>query len=392
MTVYTPEIIKKIIWEKSVIWFTGIFIPRCVFDEVGKFPSHEKLSEDFYWMVKATIHDIDFEGVPFTLHHKRVSTNSKSARSHKEIMDNVKVIWDELKVYKENFKRKIPKQIFFFWGNEKMSWMRFMTLKSFRMMNPDWKMILYVSPSAVTNKQWKDEIHQDFFIYNGINYSEQIDELNIEIRKWDISDNTIIPNKNIENISPSHKSNFFKWCTLYEEGGIYSDLDIIYFKPIDDFYNHLINNNFDTAICETSYLSIGFLASAKHNTFYKDIFIGGFNSYTPNIYESAGIKNIYKLYNATIFKDNIIDMAKKKYPELNIYNIPFDIVYPLGCDKIEYAFSNDIKIIDLPSDTIGYHWYAGHPIAQKYNLLLDENNYKEHNILFTNIAKEILNK
>lgn len=386
---YTPNEFRELIWEKSLVWFTGIFIPKSVFDLVGGFPEHIKLSEDFYWTVKATIHDVDFINVPLTLHRKRISTNQTSFRENSNISDNMKLIWNELSNYK---KRLIPKQIFFFWGNEQMSWMRYMTLKSFRLFNPDWKMILYVSKCTILNKPWTDEVLQDFFSFNGVNYYADIKELNIEIREWDLNKINIKRDINITNISPSQMSNFFKWYTLYEIGGIYSDLDIIYFKPIDKFYNELVNSLYDTAICETSYLSIGLLASVKNNKFFLDIFDSCFANFDEKIYQTAGVWNIAKLYGYQSLwtYGTFIDKARKKYPDLSFYNIPFNLVYPLDSNYIEYAFTKDIKISNLPSNTIGYHWYAAHPIAQKFNSLLTKDNYINYDMTFCNIAKEIL--
>ena len=80
----------------------------------------------------------------------------------------------------------------------------------------------------------------------------------------------------------------------------------------------------------------------------------------------------------------------KKYPYLKFYNIPFDLVYPYGSENIPYPFSTDINPLNLSETTIGYHWYAGHPIAQRFNNLLNENNYINYNNLFCNIAKMIL--
>lgn len=291
-------------------------------------------------------------------------------------------------------KVQIPKQIFFFWGNEKMSWMRYMTLKSFRMFNPTWKMILYFSVSDVKNKQWTSIVQQDFFTFNGVDYTEELKTLNIEFRYWDISNNKIIKYKTLKDVAPSHMSNFFKWYTLYSEGGIYSDMDIIYYKSIDPFYNTMIDNGYDTAICDTYYLSIGFLAAAKGNIFYKDIFEACYDNYDPSEYQSAGVKNIEKFLEVehTYYYNfgKTFELAKNKYPLLKFYNIPFELVYPLNHLKIQYAFTNDIKITDLPEITVAYHWYAGHPIAQHYNSLLTEENFREYNFTFVNIVKEIL--
>ena len=257
----------------------------------------------------------------------------------------------EINNYKtKNNKGIIPKQIFFFWDNEKMSWMRYMTLKSFRTVNPDWKIILFWTNSQINEKKWKDSSKQDFFDYYGEDCAEGIKELNIDMRYVNFSE--IFKNKIFENMSAVQKSDFFRWYMLYTEGGFYSDMDIIYFRPLDDLYNNSISNGYDTVICETSHLSIGFLASAKNNDYYKDIFLNCFKNYDPSKYESAGILCIYNLLNS---HSETFELAKKKYENLKIYNLPFNIVYPLHYSKIAYAFSTDIKINDLPKESIGYH-------------------------------------
>jgi hypothetical protein len=40
--------------------------------------------------------------------------------------------------------------------------------------------------------------------------------------------------------------------------------------------------------------------------------------------------------------------------------------------------------------SIGYHWYGGAEVAQKFNNLLTEDNYMNYNITFSEIVKELL--
>jgi hypothetical protein len=264
-----------------------------------------------------------------------------------------------------------------------------MTLYSFRKFNPDWEMILYYTDNLdMDKKTWKSHNVQDFHNYNGDNYIDKIKDLNIKIEKWDLKYNNII-SKDIK-MGPSHKSNFLKWSKLHEIGGIYSDLDILYFKPIDSFYNFLINGNYDTSICQTSHLSIGLLASKEGgNDFFKDIFINGINKFNIGEYQSAGVLNIYNLYKG-VPHNKILDNAKIKYKDLNFYNIPMDLVYYLGSMQVSYAIKNSFGVKDFHPVSIGYHWYAGHPDIQKYNNLLNENTYNDYDITFTKLVKEII--
>jgi hypothetical protein len=79
-----------------------------------------------------------------------------------------------------------------------------------------------------------------------------------------------------------------------------------------------------------------------------------------------------------------------KYPNLKIFNLPFEIVYPFDSSKIEFCFNNNIQLKQLNGNTIGYHWYAGHPTSQDYNNKLNDNNYMNYDNLFCNICKNIL--
>ena len=247
----------------------------------------------------------------------------------------------------------IPKRIFFFWGGGPMSWLRYMTLVSFKKLNPSWTIQLY-RPTHEGNKKktWNDRIQQDFSNYNSSDdYLYKLKELGIEIIPWILS-----PSNHPEDLTwnikvgPSHKSNFFKWEQLSNQGGIYADMDILFIKPIDDFYNKI--KNFNTGISYyKQYLSIGLLASQPNNNFFKSVFNHAFQTYTPLRYQCVGVECVYNFllgyrsYIAStrqtnwnyIFKQNLFQLILNKFPEQKIYNISMDIVYPWKYNEMRYA-------------------------------------------------------
>jgi glycosyltransferase involved in cell wall biosynthesis len=93
----TPEEFAELVWSKSPIGFTGIWIPRWVFDKTGVFPSHLQYSEDFYWMVKACADGIPFRGVPEFLVAKRVHGNRTTAKFGKKLERGMVRIWADVK-------------------------------------------------------------------------------------------------------------------------------------------------------------------------------------------------------------------------------------------------------------------------------------------------------
>ena len=81
----------------------------------------------------------------------------------------------------------IPKTMKFFWGNETLSWMRYMTLYSFRKLNPDWKIELHLCPpSTIKYKTWLDGVQQDFFNFSGRDFTDKLNSLDIELKEWSL--------------------------------------------------------------------------------------------------------------------------------------------------------------------------------------------------------------
>lgn len=279
----------------------------------------------------------------------------------------------------------IPKRVFFFWGNEKLSWMRYLALKSFKVLNPDWDVILYTSKAKIQDKTWKDPNQQDFHTYSGKNYFDEVSNLDVEVLEWE---------PDLPDMGPSHMSNFLKWFKLQAHGGIYADMDILWIKPFDSIYEQMKESN--TVICCTKYLSIGLLGSTIGNTFYHDLYENAKKVFTKDRYQSVGVINIYRMiYGDDIMTDegcvfwdnlaeqNILEDIQKKYPSLSIYNIPMNTIYPFPHDKMVQVFK---KISPLPEETIGIHWYAGSKIGQEYNCKLTPENIHNEISIFAKYA------
>ena len=282
---------------------------------------------------------------------------------------------------------KIPKRMIFYWGNDEMSWMRYMTLYSFRKLNPDWVMELYCCrPNDIKQKTWKGSEHQDYFMFKGKNYTEKIKELDIGIKEWELHHPDNDNPKWQKEVSISQKSNFFKWLELSKDGGMYSDMDILYVKPIDELYDEIKNED-TVLVCDNKItFSIGLLASAPNNKFYYDLFMNGFNTVTLKEYQSAGVINMRDMLGKLPGNNNrLLEKIITNYK--SCYNFGMERVYPWEWNKMNSVFKE--LHTTLPEKTIGIHWYAGTEIAQEYNNLLTEDTFSNYNNTFTHFAKKI---
>ena len=276
----------------------------------------------------------------------------------------------------------IPKRMYFFWSGNAMSWMRYMTLYSFRKMNPDWEMVLCLSQNDICTKKWSIPESQDFLNYKGDNYFDSVSGLDITIEPVKFPDvfKAVIT-------SPVHESDLYRYYKLYNDGGFYSDMDVLYFRPMDNIYDEIVQREANTVLYTCfDHSAIGFLGAEKDNPFYKDLMVSALATKDATSYQAYGADLIYNFCGVC----DIRNVVRNKYNELIVFVIPDYLIYQYNCHMIKHAFSNSLGVKDFDRRSIGYHWYAGAKIAQKFNNLLTKNNYMNYKITFSEITKEVL--
>jgi len=310
---------------------------------------------------------------------------------------------------------KIPKIASFYWGAEHMSFLRYLTLVSFLKYNPDWEINLYV-PVSVSNKiSWRennDNTHKS----DNVDYTQGMcyfSKLPKEIN--------IIPSDFESTIgntaSEAHKSDLLGWNILSNTGGLWCDMDVLFFRGINtinfdypdadmvlcpDSRDFILNNK---DILRKAYLStlqhgkiipsvterfgplenwkefvhqpIGFLFSSPENKFYKDLLHFIYN----NTSEFKNIPASYQGIGAPALRSFIIKNYKiKDYraANTNVYNLDFDIVYKYSYHNLDNIFEKN-NLPDLLNNTnsVGVHWYGGSETATKFNNLINHKNYSK---------------
>ena len=263
-----------------------------------------------------------------------------------------------------------------------------MTLYSLRKYNPKIDITLYLYDSNV-NKEWEDDVKQDFQEYNGKDYLKEVEKLNIKIKDWKY--------QAIENATPSHKSNIFKWEMLSKNNCIYFDMDILFLKDISKLIDLITQNT--TLLCFENYLMIGVLGSNGKNSFFNSVYKNCNKVFNKNRYQTLGVENIYKLlYGGYAFYDNgsvdwnyilkstMVEDIEKLF-NTNVVNIPKTWFYKYDNNNIHKIYYN--SDVDL-TDMIGIHWYGGHVVSQKYNLIFTEEYIEKSDLFICKTIRGIL--
>ena len=268
-----------------------------------------------------------------------------------------------------------------FWGGTPLSFMRYMTLRSFRYHNPDWEINLYQPPIACPPKN--RYIHeQEDTGYAGEDYREQLDTIAVNQLTW---------LNTIPSISAAHASDLFQWELLSKQSGFYSDMDILYTRPIEPLYETI--KEVATVFClQGGGMSIGFHASIAPNPIYKHIYLTALNHQNNKRYQCTGVEAVYKA--AEILHRRAQPTGTKavkkfvyKFPDVPIATIPDQSFYSYDWVTYPKIFS---QCKEVPSDVYGLHWFGGSPIAPDWGRKLTPQNLDKYGNTWCKYAKVCL--
>ena len=315
--------------------------------------------------------DISIKNLDIRLENPKFSFNKKilSLGPRKSIK------WDYI---------QIPRVAFTYWSG-KMSYLHYLSLKSFKYLNPDWKIILY-QPKFPYNGEntWTTLEHSTK--YTGKDYSQQALKLDINIITVDLSE---IGFRN--DVPEVFKSNYVTYYILVNDGGVYFDMDVLFIKPMNelDLKNKIICGNtsdLSTVICyydpkeknHGKYFSVGLLLGTPKSKFYKLLFDELLINFDPTSYMSA-TNHLYP----KVYED--LDGIQRKLPDLKFANMEMDVVYPYNCNEMDILFKKN-DLTKIKDTTIGIHWYNGHPVTK---IFLNEADY-DKKVTINQIIKKYL--
>ncbi len=272
----------------------------------------------------------------------------------------------------------LPKNIYFYWGNKTMSFLRYMSLYSFKKFNPDWNVILIKRKNLKVPKEYDWEERLDSLYFKGEDCSKLIDKLDISIKYLEDE----YPEIAELDLEENHISDIILFKILGEKGGIVSDTDILFYKPI----NYEKIKNVDAGI-------ISFKGYPKKNYIPLSFMIGKPNRFFSEMYERFKSKINLKVWDNSPSLMDSLKQIKNKFKDLKIVRLPSHLVFPFSETKKEpqeyfiSMFRNNVKV---PDNSIGMHWYGANPNSQRFNNKLTKDNYKNSDNTICQIIQEML--
>lgn len=283
------------------------------------------------------------------------------------------------------FLSKIPKTLHLYWGrNKKLSFMRYMTAFSFSKLNPEWKIKVHYPKHPNKKEEWQTN-HQKASNFTGEDYFDRLADIkSVELVEAEFDGAEY-------DASEVVRSDIYRLKLLEEDGGFWSDFDILYVRPMNAMsVNKILNSDVETLIC-------------CHQGGHRTGLLGGTPGKEGFFYELKKLHNLevsknlsgiddYQNSGADLFNSFFVFSPENKKPVLNnestaIENIPIDCVYPILGNRVAEIFGENFRI---QKGTVGVHWYAGNSNASRYENVMDERVINSHSDLpFFSIMKSI---
>lgn len=236
----------------------------------------------------------------------------------------------------------VPKICHIYWGGERMPYMRYLTIKSFLLLNPGWEVWLWMPQESSEIITWESK--ENNYPLDCSNFLPVALSLPVKKKYIDFAD--IEKGKLLAEV---HRADYIRIMVLQEYGGVWSDSDIIYFKPISSLaVNVETNKNMDVyvTICEYGH-STGFLMARPDSFFYRKLRYNIMEDFVASHYQCIG-PGMFNKYFSTI----------SSIP--NSVNISMDAVYRYRFQDIARLMGEQDGLFN--SESIGCHWYGGNTI------------------------------
>ncbi len=256
----------------------------------------------------------------------------------------------------------IPKRMFFYHGFASLSLLRFMTVYSFHRHHPDFEIRVVVPKQLSIEQTWTSGEHE--CRYGGPDHTARLAELPVELVPFDMES---IGLRN--DLPEAYKSDIVRNWLLANDGGYYSDMDVLYVGRMS------IPEDADTLYChDGKFYYIGLIGGCPGNAFYRYLWQRSLEKQDDRNYQCYGTR-LYQHPPARY---------RQVFPALSMYNLPMSAVYPIKWVELGRFFT----ATELPPDCFGIHWFGGSRVGSRLERGLTHTHLRQDNLLYRKVREQ----
>ena len=252
----------------------------------------------------------------------------------------------------------IPKKLHLYWDRSPMSWLQTITIDTFQRHNPDWEIYVYTPIQSYIGdiKYTPDYVGKDFF--DRVENNTNVTLIDIDLNDYGIK----------IDLHDILRSDIFRYHVLYNTGGVWSDFDVIWLKPMSYMSTITNRDDFNLSMCpfydkgkgKPPHYPIGVLVSIAKHPFYKSIVdrCNALQPFSPSKPEHQGYgPNMWIAFMPNVNK------VLLSYPDM--VELEYSVFYPYSIYDMNRLYNKtDLSVIT--GNVMCVHWYNGHKLSKQY--------------------------
>lgn len=254
--------------------------------------------------------------------------------------------------------KNIPKICHFIWTTgSPLSFLQALSVISFKRYNPDWQIMLHLI------KQTPQELGQNTYVpdYNGPDRFDIIEKLGyVQIIPYDLKEHGIGTDK-----YGILASDIMRMRILHEMGGVYSDFDMLWLRPMAEFNGITCIGNpadFETTVCFYEFTkghhNASNLVSEPGGDFLKSIIEEQNRIHPPY--------NDYQVFNSSLLGRMYPTLSTIREKHQRVLAIDYKTFYPYSTFELERLFiQTDLSPIE-DREVMGVHWFNGNRMSKLF--------------------------
>ena len=192
--------------------------------------------------------------------------------------------------------------------------------------------------------EWSTREHEDRFI-TPFDYFPELSRFHVEVVPMD----DWLTDHNLEGLHFIHQSDIIRIYQLWKEGGVWSDMDILYVKNMEVEFT----GSKDILFFKPYYFPVGMLVAQPHSVLFQRVF-----EHQLSLFH---IQTQYQIYGVNC----LTRFLSENQPLLaNAEVRPAEVYLPADWRQLDGLFHS--CILPLPAITVGVHWFNGSQPAQRY--------------------------
>jgi len=242
-----------------------------------------------------------------------------------------------------------------------MSRLQTFTVTTFHKHNPDWNINLYMPIQEYSgNANYVPD-------YTGEDYFPLVTQLDyVNIKMIDLNDYGISPD--LHNIL---RSDILRYHMLYNFGGVWSDFDVLWLRPMEHLPKIVGHSDFNVTICmfdgdkvhSQYHHNISILVSSPKHPFYRTIIdrCNYIQSHFLNELKGTG----HQAYGTVLWNEMLPEVADLLdiYPDM--VKLDYATFFPYSIFEMGRLY-NQIDLSVLNDRVMCVHWFNGHTLSKDY--------------------------